>query len=147
MEPISSQRLAEIAKAYADHFTSPHVWTSDRVLVKRDNSDTEWAPSIVFDITYDHPKLLLPFVLEVLKLDPANEVIEVLSAGPLEDCLGLLGEEVIDEVEAHARANPKFAYLLGGVWKGKMTDEIWARVQSVWDRRGWDGIPLESTAS
>ena len=28
-----------------------------------------------------------------------------------------------------------------GVWQNTMPDEIWARIQAVWDRRGWDGIP------
>ena len=24
-----------------------------------------------------------------------------------------------------------------------MTDEVWKRVQGAWDRRGWDGIPVD----
>ena len=51
------------------------------------------------------------------------------------------GERFINRVEAEARKNPMFAKLLGGVWKNRMTDDIWLRVQAVWDRRGWDGIP------
>ena len=65
----------------------------------------------------------------------------VLAAGPLEDLLSQRGPIFIDRVEAEARANDKFAYLLGGVWKFEMSDDIWSRVQAVWDRRGWDGIP------
>ena len=65
---------------------------------------------------------------------------ENLSAGPLEDLLVYHGHEVIDRVESEARSNPKFASLLGGVWKNAMADDIWRRIQGVWDRRDWDGI-------
>nr|WP_156089043.1 hypothetical protein [Paucibacter sp. KBW04] len=47
----------------------------------------------------------------------------------------------IERVEQLARQDPVFAWTLGVVWQCQMTDEIWARVQQVWDRRGWDGIP------
>jgi hypothetical protein len=48
---------------------------------------------------------------------------------------------MIERVETEARSNPLFAKLLGGVWQNEMPDHIWRRVQAVWDRRGWDGIP------
>jgi hypothetical protein len=35
----------------------------------------------------------------------------------------------IDRVEELARKNPRFNYLLGGVWKNMMTDDIWFRVE------------------
>ena len=65
----------------------------------------------------------------------------MLSAGPLEDLLAYHGHLIIDRVEAEARRKPLFAKLLGGVWQNIMPDDIWTRVQAVWDRRGWDGIP------
>ncbi len=64
---------------------------------------------------------------------------EVLSAGAVENLLGYHGEQFIERVEAEARTNPKFASLLGGVWQSSMSDELYSRVQAVWDRRGWDG--------
>lgn len=26
-------------------------------------------------------------------------------------------------------------------WQYAMSEAIWSRVQAVWDRRGWDGVP------
>jgi hypothetical protein len=138
---FDKEELERIAAAYVSHYSSPHVWTEEQVLVKRDNSATSWAVDKVFDIEYEQPELLLDFVLQVLALKPSVEVIEVLSAGPLEDYLGKLGQQVINQVEVLAKSNPDFAKLLGGVWKGRMSDDVWNRVQAVWDRRGWDGIP------
>ena len=80
-------------------------------------------------------------VLEVLRLDSSKEILEILSAGPLEDLLAQHGPYVIGRVEAEAKVNPGFAKLLGGVWKNAMSDEVWSRVQDAWDRKGWDGTP------
>lgn len=74
-------------------------------------------------------------------LDPRVEPhFGVLAAGPLEDLLSQHGPNFIDRVEAEARSNPKFAFLLGGVWRLGMTDDVWARVQQAWIRKGWDGL-------
>jgi hypothetical protein len=55
----------------------------------------------------------------------------LLAAGPLEDLLAHHGELWIDRVEAQAQADPKFNYLLGGVWQNQMTEDVWQRVQAV----------------
>jgi hypothetical protein len=81
------------------------------------------------------------FILTVLKNDPERSAVELLSAGPLEDLLTKHGAYIIERVENEARANPAFAWLLGGIWQHGMPDEIWRRVQAVWDRRGWDDVP------
>jgi hypothetical protein len=95
----------------------------------------------VWDLCLDEPEKAFQFVLEVLRRDHSNKIQESLSAGPLEDILAKHGERMIERVEAEARSNPLFAKLLGGVWQNAMSDEVWRRVQAVWDRRGWDGIP------
>jgi hypothetical protein len=51
------------------------------------------------------------------------------------------GDSFIDRIETQARFDSKFAKLLGGVWKNRMSDANWNRLQAVWDRSGWDGIP------
>jgi hypothetical protein len=80
-------------------------------------------------------------ILAIHRLDQSGRVQEVLSAGPIEDLLAKYGGDFIGRVEQQAREDPTFAKLLGGVWKNAMTDEVWTRLQAVWDRRGWDGIP------
>ena len=94
-----------------------------------------------WDLCQDEPESAFQFVLEVLRRNHSNKILRVLSAGPLEDILVKHGDAIIDRVEAEARSNPMFATLLGGVWRRDMPETIWARVQAVWDRRGWDGIP------
>ena len=83
-------------------------------------------------------------ILLIWSMDQSIKTIQSLSAGEIENLLVRNGNEIIAFVEAEARRNPSFAKLLGGVWKNRMTDEVWSRLQAVWDRRGWDGISEES---
>lgn len=91
-------------------------------------------------IVREHPEHAWKGILAALADPRTKPFLGVLAAGPLEDLLSYHGLRFIDRVEHEARINPEFATLLGGVWQFEMTEEIWTRVQAVWDRRGWDGI-------
>jgi hypothetical protein len=84
---------------------------------------------------------LWQLIVKIHERDQSIAIQQVLSAGPIENLLSKFGDLYIDRVEEKARKDPSFAKLLGGVWQHTMTDEIWLRLQAVWDRRGWDGIP------
>ena len=90
-----------------------------------------WAISEVSDweLAGDGDRLW-EFILAAYKRDLPDKVVAVLAAGPLEDLLAKRGEDFIDRIEELARKDPKFNWLLGGVWRNSMTDEIWQRVQS-----------------
>ena len=91
------------------------------------------------DLTRENPNEAWQFIQMVLATDGSGveEIMGPLAAGPVENLLTHHGPVVIDRVEQEARSNPKFAELLGGVWKFQMSDDIWHRVQLVWDRRNW----------
>ena len=67
-------------------------------------------------------------ILEILSRKPADTVIGVLAAGPLEDLIQYHGPDFIDRIEAESRRNPAFRRLLGGVWRSS-SPEIWARIE------------------
>ncbi len=73
--------------------------------------------------------------------DKSYVISDSLCAGPVENLLVANGEQLIDEIAAYARKNASFATLLRGIWRGSMTDEVWARVQAIRDRRVWQGFP------
>ncbi len=89
----------------------------------------------------EYPELAWQAILDALKQPRMEPHLGTLAAGPLEDLLSMHGENFIERVESEARRNPAFAWLLGGVWQHTMSESIWTRVQSVWDRKGWDGVP------
>jgi hypothetical protein len=76
-------------------------------------------------------ELLWQFILNTYVRNLSGNVIAILAAGPLEDLLATVGPKYIDRVEQLARRDPKFNWLLGGVWKNNMTDEVWERVQAI----------------
>lgn len=89
------------------------------------------------------PEQAWQFILEALRVSDSTAVMETLAAGPLEDLLVHHGARLIDRVEEEARRNPRFAFLLGGVWAGRLSGDLWKRIEAVRDRRGWDGVPRE----
>lgn len=101
-----------------------------------------WAFMELTDDACENPERAWECILFAAK-DPrfTDNHIGVMAAGPLEDLLSYHGPAFIDRVEQEAKINRRFAWTLGGVWKFQMSDAIWNRVQVVWDRRGWDGIP------
>ena len=116
----------------------------------------EWSPehrgsanenpfAVAFDefyrIVIEDPERAWEAILAVIAEPRANACVGVLAAGPVEDLLSKHGARFIERVETAAGANPDFASMLGGVWRSDMPEEIWERIQAVWDRSGWDGIP------
>ncbi|MGD2118778.1 MAG: hypothetical protein PVG66_10485 [Chromatiales bacterium] len=98
-----------------------------------DNDDAElhWTDDYLINLLLKGQiEELWEFVLRAYKKELSQEVISILSAGALEDVLAKRGEEYIGRVELLARNDPKFRYLLGGVWQNAMSDEVWARVQA-----------------
>ena len=117
-------------------------WASDP---RRDeNQSVELIGWNEFDwAVHDYPELAWQAICEALGQQRMTNHLPALAAGPLEDLLSLHGEQFIDRVESEAKRNPRFAWLLGGVWQHEMSEQIWNRVQAVWDRAGWDGISRE----
>jgi len=114
-------------------------WSTDPA----EKAEYDWACVEPVDDARDDPERAWQCILYAIDSPACAEHFGVLAAGPLEDLLSYNGPTFIDRVEVLAQQNPKFASLLGGVWQFQMNEEIWGRVQQVWDRRGWDGIPHE----
>ncbi|MBC5786384.1 hypothetical protein H8N03_25830 [Ramlibacter sp. USB13] len=108
-------------------------WSPDPV----EKEQYDWACMEPVDDAREEPERAWQFILVALNTPICEPHLGVLAAGALEDLLCLHGPEFIERVEAEAVANPKFAHVLGGVWQSQMSEEIWERVQRVWDPRGW----------
>jgi hypothetical protein len=90
-----------------------------------------WAIEQVLDWTLENEgEQLWRFIVVAYKRELSDKATAALAAGPLEDLLAKHGPEFIDRVEELARKDPQFNYLLGGVWRNTMTDEVWQRVQA-----------------
>jgi len=93
----------------------------------------EWAVHEVIDWSLaecGNPELLWRFILKTYKHDFSEYIAGMLAAGPVEDLLSNYGPDYIARVEELAQKDGRFKWLLGGVWRLGMTDEVWQRLRS-----------------
>ena len=85
-----------------------------------------WAVDavITWHIT-DKYEALWEFVVRAFERKMSDRVFGMIAAGPLEDLLADFGDLYIARIEELARKNPRFNYLLGGVWKNSSNDDVW----------------------
>ena len=130
--PLSSDELNRLADAWISYWHAPEGSS-----IRKELS----GATDLYELEYHNPEDLWRLILLIHGRDQSDRIQEVLSAGPVEDLLSKHGDSFIARIETQARLDAKFAKLLGGVWKNRMSDANWNRLQAVWDRRGWDGIP------
>jgi hypothetical protein len=131
-KPMSNEDLNQLADAWIGY------WSAEKGSHIRET--LAWSTDL-YELEYHAAEELWKLILLIHEKNQSDKIQEVLSAGPVEDLLVKHGDAFIERVELKARSDPKFAKLLGGVWKNRMSDANWSRLQTVWDRRGWDGIP------
>lgn len=83
---------------------------------------------IMFDACVEEPEVVWQAISQILQRDLTEDQTALLAGGPLEDLLARHGSVFIDRVEEEAKLNPRFNYLLGGVWRHEMPQEIWERI-------------------
>ncbi|MCG7984612.1 MAG: hypothetical protein JAY90_17890 [Candidatus Thiodiazotropha lotti] len=113
-----------------EHFIKEWIMYQEKTY---DDDDTElhWTDDHLFNLMLNGKiEELWQFVIRAYKKDLTQKVIGILSAGALEDVLAAKGEEYIGRVELLAANDQKFKYLLGGVWKNAMSNDVWSRVQA-----------------
>ncbi|WP_288409671.1 DUF6869 domain-containing protein [uncultured Sphingomonas sp.] len=107
------------------------------------------AQLLLTDFPHTEPQLVWDTILLIVKAYPAADlycdigteaqtVCGALAAGPVEDLLSLHGQAFIDRFEREARADRRVAWVLGGVWRLDMCDEIWNRVRNAADDSYWN---------
>ena len=91
-----------------------------------------WAIERVLDWSLERDTdQLWQFILAAYNQEEMSpKAAAVFAAGPIENLLAFDGTRFIERVEELARKDPKFNWLLGGVWRSSMTDDIWQRLQS-----------------
>jgi hypothetical protein len=129
---MTPDELNHLANAWVTYWHAPKGST--------ERESYAWATDL-YDLEHNEPETLWLLILEVHRRDQSIAIQQVLSAGPIEDVLVKHGDGFIDRVEAEAQKDSSFAKLLGGVWKNRMSDQTWTKLQALWDRRGWDGNP------
>jgi len=104
------------------------AWIAD--CTDEGDASQKWAARELNDLVRDEPDRAWNIILALAERVSKPEDKSVLAAGPIEDLLSKHGSTFIDRVEQRAKSNPMFNYLLGGVWRSGMTENIWNRLQA-----------------
>jgi hypothetical protein len=116
---LSKKEIGDWADAYIRYHSDPD---------KRDDHPLWWAVERFFDRSHDEgAEDCWLAILAILDREPAEPVIGILAAGPLEDLIHYSGDRFIDRIELQARRDPAFRHLLGGVWESG-SEDVWERV-------------------
>jgi hypothetical protein len=87
-----------------------------------------WAWQKLNMLGRESPDIAWKLILRILNSTDHELALENLAAGPLEDLLARHGHKFIDLIEARAEADLRFRWLLAGVWKNSIPDDIWERL-------------------
>lgn len=100
-----------------------------------DDCESSKVDLIVTEMRFDAPpEKLWDFILLTISLAETDWQFGQIGAGMIEHLLGWNGENYIAFVEKQASIDAKFTRALLGLNQYKMTDEVWARVQSLEER-------------
>jgi hypothetical protein len=96
--------------------------------------ERDWGQSVVMMNFTARPEQQWKFILAAVEHAESRDELKHIAAGPIEHILGRHGEDWIAEAEAEAANSPKFADAMIGVWRNRMSDKVWARVQAIQQR-------------
>lgn len=90
-----------------------------------------WAFRELNRLCQDEPFAALRAIDQILAKERSDPIMEVLSAGPLENLLVAHGTIILDEVTKLATSNAAFRELLGGVWSAGIDPKVWEQVETL----------------
>jgi len=83
-------------------------------------------------MVYEDPENAWLVIDSARRMTQDDRMLANIAAGPLENLLSKHGEQFIDRVEALAKADEHFAYLMTGVWeRNKMSESLVARIKAI----------------
>lgn len=87
------------------------------------------------------PKKAWRIIINLTKSTSNESLLAFIAAGPIEDLL-VRHPEMIDQIEHDALKNMKVCEILDCVWKNKMSNETWEKLQRILDKH-WEKQNLE----
>ena len=89
-----------------------------------------WCLDAIDAAGRNDPEIGLELIQKILEGTTNQYVLANLAAGPLESLLVRSGAAIIDKIEARARHSERFRQLLKGVWRNRIDEGVWTRLQN-----------------
>ena len=118
--------IPELVSAYLRTVTRAGPQSAD----EEDDDPDFWAFSEVSDRVRPSSDPGEAWDLVTTLVDAAEESLDIVAAGPLEEFVRCFGARAMDQIEARAAEDPKFKTALGWIWldTDELTPELLERV-------------------
>lgn len=103
-------------------------------LAEKDSPEYEsefWAFERLDQLIHNKPNEALRVIFEISVTTDSEEIHGYLGAGPIEDLMLYHGEQVIEDLAAKAKAEPKFKVALRSVKIEKEDTKAWGRFYEI----------------
>ena len=97
----------------------------------KDGGALFWAWQQLTDMCQKDPESAWNVIREIIVTDQSDRNLANIGAGPFEDLMGSHGAQFIDRVERCVKSDRAFRRMLGIVWKNRIADDVWARIQKI----------------
>lgn len=94
-----------------------------------------WASDAMLAASMSEPERVWAMIKQIIEQDSTLQVMQILSAGPLEEALVHHGPAMIDAIEDDVVNSAKLRELLGGVWRSDIDERVWKRIEAIRHRR------------
>jgi len=127
-----AERLSRFAR---DQGLEVRQATLDNVATHLDSNESNGDPGkwVVFLSFWHHPSVLWDFMLKALEVAETDDHYQSIATNLAEHMLAHYGS-VISHVEHLAEKNDDFARMLTGVWRHRMSDDVWVRLRHIQSR-------------
>ena len=127
---MAPNERSTLVAGWIEHHTERIELDSDNVFHRVRGKNNFWAWEQLNDLCRNQPQLAWEIVLDIFRAPHHESVDWSLAAGPLEDLLAWHGVDIIEKIQAEARADRKFKELLHGVWRSTTPHAIWSRFEA-----------------
>lgn len=121
--PQTTELNVNFKKMNIDELAKRWIEAQEGPAELRELDEANWPPiSKVIDLSLypaysiNDVELLWEFIKKVYELEPKEDTLQQLGAGPLEDLITYWGGKFIDSIEDFVNENPGFKIVMSNVW-------------------------------
>jgi hypothetical protein len=128
-----NSRQSDFAMTPIDIHRVAQDWVTYHLLRRREQENSRYfcAFEKLYDMVRGEPEEAWMIMEQIRRLDSSDSILANLAAGPMEDLLVHHGNQFIERIETLARKDAIFRKMLGAVWRNKISEDIWKRLNAV----------------
>jgi hypothetical protein len=123
LDADATARVRDYAATITDDMSVEAADILNRTLA--DDDVDLWVVGLCF---FGHPDTIWKFIIDAMEVAETDDHLAKIAAGPVEHLLAHYGS-LIPLFERMASRDPRFARMLTGAWRHRMSDDVWMRLR------------------